>query len=96
MNGRIEHEDTPEGRIAAVAKSLCIQMADKRRDQHRALTEPDYADFRDTLRPFIQRELLNARVDEARKTSARTLTDRIRELTAELLALKFPNGYDLK
>lgn len=96
MNGRIEHEDTPEGRIAAVAKSLCIQMADKRRDERRALTEPDYADFRDVLRPFIQREILTARIDEARKTLGSTLTDRVRELAAQLYALKFPKGYDLK
>ncbi len=89
MNGRVHHDDTPEGRIAAVARSLCIQMEKK------SSREPDYADFRDVLRPFLQRELLNARIDEARKTSGRALTQRVRELAKELQSLKFPNEFEL-
>jgi hypothetical protein len=88
MNGRVHHDDTPEGRIAAVARSLCVQMATKSR-------EPDYADFRDVFRPFLQRELLNARIDEARKTSGRALTQRVRELAKELQAIKFPDEFEL-
>jgi len=57
--------------------------------------EPDYADFRDVLRPFIQRELLNARIDEARKTSGAVLTLRVKELAAQLHALKFPDEFNL-
>lgn len=89
MNGRVHHDETPEGRIAAVARSLCIQMEKKLERQ------PDYADFRDVLRPFLQRELLNARIDEARKTSGAALTARVKELAAALHALKFPNEFDL-
>jgi hypothetical protein len=89
MNGRVHHEDTPEGRIAAVAKSLCIQMDKKLK------REPDYADFRDVLRPFIKKEILNARIEEARMLSGRVLTARVKELAAELEALEFSNVYDL-
>jgi hypothetical protein len=89
MNGRVHHEDTPEGRIAAVAKSLCIQMDKKLK------REPDYADFRDVLRPFIKKEILNARIEEARMQSGRVLTARVKELVAEIEALEFSNVYDL-
>ncbi|MGH9744735.1 MAG: hypothetical protein ACRD59_01325 [Candidatus Acidiferrales bacterium] len=95
MNGRINHEDTPWGRLAAVARSLCLQMDKKHRATKRGPSQPDYADFREVFRPFIERELLRARIDEARKTSGRVLTDRMRELEKELLALKFPDGYEL-
>ena len=89
MNGRVHLDDTPEGRIAAVARSLCIQM------QKKLKREPDYADFRDVLRPFLQRELLNARIDEARKTSGAVLTARVKELAAAIQALKFPDEFNL-
>jgi hypothetical protein len=91
MNGRIHAEKTtPEERLAAVAKSLCLQMKEKwKRD-------PDYADFRDVLRPFVQRELLRARIDEARLCSGRTLTDRVRELSEELTAVQLPDEKDLR
>jgi len=89
MNGRVHHDETPEGRIAAVARSLCVQMKQKLK------REPDYADFRDVLRPFLQRELLNARIDEARKTSGAALTARVKELAAALHALKFPDEFNL-
>jgi hypothetical protein len=95
VNGRIKHDETPEGRIAALARSLCLQMAEEQKATGRGPTEPDYADFRDVLRPFIQLELLRARIDEARKTSAHSLTARMRELDEQVLALKFPKGYDL-
>lgn len=89
MNGRVHHDETPEGRIAAVTKSLCLQFE---RKFHR---EPDYADFRDVLRPFVQREILNARVDEARRTSGAALTERVRDLAKALQNLCFPNEFDL-
>jgi hypothetical protein len=89
MNGRVHHDDTPEGRLAAVARSLAIQMEEKLN------REPDYADYRDALRPFVRRELLNARIDEARKVSGRALTLRVIELSTELQALEFPDEYNL-
>jgi hypothetical protein len=95
VNGRIQHEDTPWGRVAAIARSLCIQMDEKYRATQVGPSAPDYADFRDVLRPFIESELLKARIDEARKASGRALTARVKELANELSALKYPNGYEL-
>ena len=89
VNGRVHNDETPEGRIAAVARSLCMQMGEKLK------RTPDYADFRDALRPFIQRELLKARIDEARKTSGRALTERVKELAKELDAIELPNEFAL-
>jgi len=95
VNGRVHAEDTPEGRIAAVCKSLMTQMAEKYRKGRSGPSAPDYADFREVLRPFIQREILNARIDEARMTSGRILTARVKELAAELQAIKFPDEFSL-
>ncbi len=81
MNGRIREADTPEERLAAVAKSLVEQM--ERKDR-----VPDYADFRDALRPFVERELLLARIDEARKACGRGLTARIDEISVQLKKLE--------
>lgn len=95
MNGRIHSDDTPEARLAAVAKSLCTQMAERHSKTHAGPKEPDYADFREAFRPFILRELINARIDEARKVSGRVLTQRIRELAEELQNIKFPDEFNL-
>jgi 2-C-methyl-D-erythritol 4-phosphate cytidylyltransferase len=78
MNGRIVHDATPEGRLAAVAKSVFSKLKTIRR-------EPDYADYRDALRPFVRRELILARIEESRKVSGRVLTERMRELAGELM-----------
>ena len=91
MNGRIHAEaETPEGRLAAVAKSLITQM----RDKHKR--DPDYADFRDVLKPFVQREIIRARIDEARKTYGDGLTARMVQLAKELEAIEFPDEFDLR
>jgi hypothetical protein len=104
MNGRIHFEDTPEGRLAAVAKSLLLQMQ-LRAEAAACLTcgriaayaDPDYADFREALRPFVERELLLARIGEARTASGKLLTSRIRELATELAELnkKLPDALRL-
>jgi hypothetical protein len=90
VNGRIHEDQTAEGRIAAVAKSFLVQMRDKYK------RDPDYADFRDVLRPFVQREMLRARIDEARKSYGQGLTTRMVELAKELDALEFPDEFDLR
>jgi hypothetical protein len=85
VNGRTEQEKTPEGRLAAVARSLAIRMEKKHRQSGGVgPREPDYADFRDAFRPYLQRELLLARIDEARHTNARAITARVEELAREL------------
>jgi hypothetical protein len=84
MNGRTDSEDTPEGRIAAVARSLAMKMAIKFERTGKGWREPDYADYRAALAPYLRRELLLARIDEARKTSSTALTTRMKELAGEL------------
>jgi hypothetical protein len=84
LNGRIYHDDTPEGRLAAVARSLVIQMEAHFRKMHRGPKEPDYADYREAFAPYIKRELLLARIDEARNLTVTALTARMRELSEQL------------
>jgi len=93
-NGRIDREESPAGRIAAVARSLCLHFEAERRRTGVGPSEPDYADFRDVLRPFIERELILARIDEARKTGGIALTARIKELAADLVNLRLPPGFE--
>ncbi len=85
MNGRVHEDQTPEGRLAAVARSLAIKMSDRYQKTGFGPREPDYADFREVFRPYIHRELILAKIEEARKTQAERLTSRMRELTVELL-----------
>ena len=84
MNGRIDLEETPEGRLAAVAVSLAKQMLADFEKTAAGPSSPDYADYRDALRPYVRRELLLARIDEARKKHSVALTARVRELANEL------------
>ena len=84
MNGRIKHADTPEERIAAVARSIAFDIEQRHARTGNGPTEPDYADFREALRPYILRELILARIDEARKSISLYLTKRVKELAAEL------------
>lgn len=84
MNGRTHEERTPEARLAAVARSLMIKMESAHHKTGVGPKEPDYADFRETFRPYILRELLLARIDEARKNAAVVITSRVKELAAEL------------
>jgi hypothetical protein len=84
MNGRIHHDPTPEGRLAAVCRSLMTQMDTRHRKTRVGPAEPDYADFREALRPYVRREILIARIDEARKSAGARLTSRVAELADEL------------
>lgn len=81
MDGRIASEPTPEGRLAALAFSIGVQMRDHEKK------DPDYADFRDAMRPFVKRELILARLEDLRQTTGATLTLRTAELAKELLDL---------
>lgn len=78
---RLTAEETPEGRIAAACRILVDEM------RRRVVpTYPDIADFREHLRPFIQREILLAELDEARRPAV-TRGERIREMISALAAL---------
>jgi hypothetical protein len=84
MNIRLQEEETPAGRIAAVARSLAMKMEARFEKTGQGPREPDYADYRRALAPYLERELLRARIDEARKIAATALTTRMKELAIEL------------
>jgi len=83
MNGRIRGDETPEGRLAAVARSLLLHMQDEFRRTGQGPSEPDYADFRDAFRRRLRLELVNARISEARHIHAKVTTERVAELAKE-------------
>jgi hypothetical protein len=97
MNGRMIIEDTPEGRLAAVAYSLMTQMQDKRKRL------PDYVDFKTALLPFVLKEQIDARLAEERLVDAqpeiacgwtrRRITDLSRERDA--VSKKLPKEFNV-
>ena len=60
MNGRILHAETPEARMAAVFFTLIDRWV-----THPVPGRVDYTDLANALRPIIQRELLQARIEES-------------------------------
>lgn len=82
---RLQHENSPEGRLAAVARALVLEMWDTHIHRQFGPEKPDTHDFREALRPFVKIELLLARIEEARKLSGRVLTERVKELSQELV-----------
>lgn len=61
-NPRILDGATPEDRIAAAARLIMVRMIG-----HRDV--PDYADFRDALRPYVELEILKGQLEEAKANS---------------------------
>lgn len=88
MNGRILEEATPEGRLAAVAHTLALKMQDAFHKTGVGPQFPDYADYREAFRLHIKRELLMARVDEARTEASKVITERMRDLANELVEIE--------
>ena len=84
----MEREETPEGRIAAVAVSLLRFMEERNRETGVGAKEPDYADFRDAFAPYVKKEILLARIDEMRHSHSKVITERVTELGRELLELE--------
>lgn len=83
MNGRFAHEDSPEGRLAAIAVMVATKIEDTYTKTGRGPRKPDVADLREALRPFVQRELIKARLDEAERAldmKAERRADLIRQL----------------
>jgi hypothetical protein len=62
MRRQYENEKTPEGRMAAVARDLMPGFDGIRKTGGEY---PDYADFLEVFKPYMDRELLMARVNEA-------------------------------
>lgn len=90
MNVRIQDEDTPAGRIAAVARALAIRMEREFEKTGQGPRIPDYADLRSAIEPYLRRELLVARIDEAARSAAAETkyprTTRQKELAETLYA----------
>jgi hypothetical protein len=61
MNGRIEDAATPEARLAAVVISVI------RNRKEETWWQLDYADFEQALKPYVARELLQARLATVRE-----------------------------
>jgi hypothetical protein len=64
MNGRFMHEETPEGRLAAIAVWITTEFSDRYAKTGKGPEKPDVADLREAMRPYVHRELLKARIDE--------------------------------
>jgi hypothetical protein len=67
VNGKLNHEDTPEGQLAAVAVLLATRMKDNHIKNGNGPSEPDVADLKEVLRPFVHRLLIKARLDESER-----------------------------
>lgn len=78
MNGRIHEGKTAAERLAAVARSIAVEIHSK------FGRVADYADFQHEMEPFVEREMILVRIEEARHTGATGITQRIRELDKQL------------
>jgi hypothetical protein len=97
MNGRIELEPTAAGRLAAVVASLNHQFTEKRSETGSGPVAPDLADYRAKLEPFVELEIVKARIDEVRQSSSAVVEARMQELTKKLYEIirKLPDSYKL-
>ncbi len=66
--GRILYEETPEGRLAAVAVLVATEFEDRYAKTGVGPRQPDVADFREAFQPYIEDLLLRARIDESEQT----------------------------
>jgi hypothetical protein len=82
MNGRhIDEQTTPEARLAVVAQRLLLKF-----DPNASV--PDFADFRDAMSFYVKKEILLARIDEARKCGGLALSAHIANLAVELAEIE--------
>jgi len=88
MHRIADRRNTPEERLAAVAANLRESFLARYSHERSGPTEPDYADFRDALRPYVQQELLFARIDERRKMCGDVVSSRMEVLQRELLEVQ--------
>lgn len=72
---RVEGEPTPAGRIAAAAVNVFRELRSKRK------READYADVRDGIDDTVRRELIRARIAEAKECGR---SDRVKILRTML------------
>ena len=68
MNGaRYEGGETAEARLAAVVMEL-LHSIDQRNLRQQRNDMVDYADITAAIRPYVQKELLHARIEEIRES----------------------------
>jgi hypothetical protein len=80
MNGRMKYNDnTPEGRLAALASAVGQIMDRKFRASAAGPEHPDFADFREAFRTPLRREVVLGQLAK--------LTDLVKELERELFEL---------
>lgn len=60
---RTDHEKTPEGRIAAVAFDILDETVVNYAKTGSGPKLPDRADFRDGLKLYVEREILQAKLE---------------------------------
>jgi hypothetical protein len=75
-DGKILNEDTPEGRLAAVAVLVATKFEDRYHQTGHGPRAPDVADLREVLRPYVQEIILRARLDEFEKITGGKATRR--------------------
>jgi hypothetical protein len=75
VDGRITSAPTPAGRLAAFFRSFVIQNFTP------IPALPDYADIAESIEPFLDKELILARIGEAERAHR---NDRIEHLKSEL------------
>jgi hypothetical protein len=80
---RIRNAETPAARLAAVVEHVIETMRFERKSPH---FDPTPEDFEKALKPFLLRELLNARVQEL-LLPAMSLNARAEQLRLELVAV---------
>jgi hypothetical protein len=97
MNGRIHNAITATKRIAAAARSIQTQMQKSLTSVEKLRDVPDYTDYEKKLDPWVRRELVIARIDQAKTDAAKDLTKTIMELAEELAEIEkeLPSEYRL-
>lgn len=87
MNDRLPHETTPEGIIAAVVRELISEVTPRP-------PVPDFADIRDRIKPYLDRELMKARKDEIANALSQESVVKGRVLALTSRAIDLQRGID--
>lgn len=92
---RTDLENTPEGRIAAAAFSILDRIIQTYAHTGHGPKIPDRADFRDGLELYVQREILSARRDEAKRSVEQDALRKGRELYLTVRILDLQKEVDI-
>ena len=83
MSHGVKYGETPEDRLAAAFKTLMVQFQDQYYKTGHGPTEPDLADIREFIEPYLQRELLLRAIKEVEVLQG-IKSKRISDLVTEL------------